>query len=169
MGEGTQAGQGTHLRDQRLGSSDHKAACSGKARRRARKKRREGIPPLGEAFAENLLHFFPRFPSWLLGFSDGRCQGKTEYPKELCIWAALAIFIQGLGSRNQYNHEVQADLHSRVLLANLNALAGAFKVSIRTLKNFFIRMADSLRHCLIRPIEQMRQAASTIQIHLDTS
>jgi len=124
MGIGAQTCQETLGGNQRVGAADIEAPRAGKARRRTRKKDREAIPPLGEAFAKNLLHFFPEFSSWLLEFSDHRCQGKTDYSKELCIWSVLAMFIQGLGSRNQYNHEAQADLYSGILLANLNTLAG---------------------------------------------
>lgn len=125
MDSGAQARQGTNLRDQQPGIANYTKARASQARRRARKKKRgKPVPPLGEKFAENLAHFFPGFSSWLGALSDGRCQGKIDYPKELCIWAGLSIFIQGLGSRNQYDCEAKADLASSTLLANLNALAG---------------------------------------------
>lgn len=124
MGHGAQACQTSHGGDQRTGIEDHQTSRAGKTRRRARKKKREPIPQLGEAFAENLTHFFPGFSSWLAGLSDDRCQGKTVYPKEFCIWSGLSIFMQALRSRRQFDYEAEADLDSGTLLANLNTLAG---------------------------------------------
>ena len=125
MGQGAQACQAEHGGSQRIRFEDYQTPSAGKTRRRARKrKKKEPIPQLGEAFAKNLTHFFPGFSSWLAELSDGRCQGKTVYPKEFCIWSGLAIFMQALGSRRQFDYEAEADLDSGTLLANLNALAG---------------------------------------------
>ena len=59
--------------------------------------------------------------------------------------------------------------HTMIQLLLTEKLAKVFKLSIHTLKNFFIRMADSLRHCLITPIEQVSQAASNPPVYLDSS
>lgn len=125
MGQGAQTCQRAYGGNQRLGSEDYQTSRTGKTRRRARKrKKKEPIPQLGEAFAKNVTHFFPGFSSWLAELSDSRCQGKTVYPKELCIWSGLSIFMQALGSRRQFDYEAEADLGSGTLLANLNTLAG---------------------------------------------
>lgn len=45
------------------------------------------------------------------------------YEKESLIWSALLMFVMGLGSRRQFDHEAEAD-ECGTLLANLNRLAG---------------------------------------------
>ena len=59
--------------------------------------------------------------------------------------------------------------HTMIQLLLTEKLAKVFRLSICTLKNFFIRMADSLRHCLITPIKQIRQVVSGPRIYLDSS
>jgi hypothetical protein len=59
--------------------------------------------------------------------------------------------------------------HTMVQLLLKGRLARAFKITIQTLKNFFIRMADSLRHDLISPAAICQQATRSIQIRLDSS
>ena len=85
----------------------------------------EPLPVLGEEVARTVGHFFPQFDSWLTAFPDPRCQGKVVYDKALCIWEAMDIFILGLGSRRQFDHEAHKDAATpdQCLRRNLNRLA----------------------------------------------
>jgi hypothetical protein len=70
-------------------------------------------------------HFFPGFWGWLEAFPDPRCSGKVVYDQVLCLWSPLSLFLRGLGSRRQFDHESRRDAASpqRSLLRNLNLLA----------------------------------------------
>jgi hypothetical protein len=85
----------------------------------------EPLPHLGEEVARTVGHFFPQFNAWLATFPDPRCQGKVVYDKEFCIWEAMGIFILGLGSRRQFDHEAHKDAATldQCLRRNLNRLA----------------------------------------------
>ncbi len=80
---------------------------------------------MGEEVARTVGHFFPQFDSWLEALPDPRCQGKVVYDKALCIWEAMDIFILGLGSRRQFDHEAHKDAATldQCLRRNLNRLA----------------------------------------------
>jgi hypothetical protein len=56
---------------------------------------------------------------------DERCAGKVVYDKALCIWEGMDIFLQGLGSRRQFDREARRDAQSpeQCLRHNLNRLA----------------------------------------------
>jgi len=73
-----------------------------------------------------VYHLFPQFRHWLTALPDARQQGKVVYNKIFCIWSALSIFMQALGSRRQFDREAVADAArpAHVLLDNLNQLAG---------------------------------------------
>ena len=70
-------------------------------------------------------HFFPGFWGWIEAFPDPRCAGKVVYDQALCIGSPLSLFLRGLGSRRQFDHESRRDAASaqRPLLRNLNLLA----------------------------------------------
>ena len=126
MGEGIPASQDVVAQDQLPVCADHPAPCSRTSGRRARKRKAiEPLPALGEQVARTVGHFFPRFDSWLQAFPDPRCQGKVVYEKALCIWEAMNIFILGLGSRRQFDHEARKDAATtdQCLLQNFNRLA----------------------------------------------
>lgn len=127
MGQGIQAGQEASQGHQLSVHPDHQAVRSGKTRRRARKRKKlEAVADLGEKLAETVEHFFPQFGHWLRALPDQRQQGKVIYEQPFCIWSALLIFLQALGSRRQFDREAQADATctTHLLLENLNQLAG---------------------------------------------
>ena len=70
-------------------------------------------------------HFFPGFWRWIENFPDPRCAGKIVYDQTLCVWSPLSLFLRGLGSRRQFDHESRRDTarEPRALLRNLNLLA----------------------------------------------
>ena len=70
-------------------------------------------------------HFFPGFWGWVKAFPEPRCAGKVVYDPSLCIWSPLSLFLRGLGSRRQFDHESRRDAASaqQLLLRNLNLLA----------------------------------------------
>ena len=80
---------------------------------------------LGEALAETVGHFFPDFGRWIGGFPEFRCAGKIVYDREYCIWSGISLFVRGLGSRRQFDHESRQDKAGTTpcLLQNLNRLA----------------------------------------------
>jgi hypothetical protein len=126
MGEGIPPSQTVVAEDQLPVRADHPEPCSRAAGRRAHKRKAiEPLPALGEAVARTVGHFFPQFGSWLAAFPDPRCQGKVVYDKALCIWEAMDIFILGLGSRRQFDHEAHKDAATpdQCLRRNLNRLA----------------------------------------------
>lgn len=133
MGEGIPASQEAPEGDQLSIHQDHQGPRATQTRRRARKRKRvEPLPALGEKLGESVYHFFPQFRHWLTALPDARQQGKVVYNKVFCIWSALSIFMQALGSRRQFDREAQADASGRthVLLDNLNQLAGTDEVDI---------------------------------------
>lgn len=80
---------------------------------------------MGEELGRTLGHFFPQFGAWLAALPDERCQGKVVYDKALCVWEGMEMFLLGLGSRRQFDHEVRKDAASpeQLLRRNLNRLA----------------------------------------------
>lgn len=80
---------------------------------------------MAEEIGRTVGHFFPQFGSWLAGLPDERCQGKVVYDKVLCLWEAMNLFLMGLGSRRQFDHEAREDAASpeQCLRRNLNRLA----------------------------------------------
>ena len=126
MGEGVSADEADSDADQLSVPADHSPACSRKTGRRARKRVAvEPLPLLGEALAETVGHFFPDFGRWIGGFPEFRCAGKIVYDREYCIWSGISLFVRGLGSRRQFDHESRQDKAgtTQCLLQNLNRLA----------------------------------------------
>jgi len=77
-----------------------------------------------------------------------RQSGKVVYPGIFCIWSALSIFMQALGSRRQFDREAYADAASpdHELLNNLNSLAGTEVDDILhgdTLNNYLEKLPSS--------------------------
>lgn len=81
---------------------------------------------------KTVYHCFPQFRRWLTALPNVRQQGKVVYSKSFCIWSALSIFMQALGSRRQFDREAVADAArpAHVLLDNLNRLAGTDETDI---------------------------------------
>jgi len=126
MGPGTQTREETAQGHQLSLHQDHQAVRAPQTRRRARKRKRvEPLPALGDELGKTVYHFFPQFRRWLTALPDVRQQGKVVYEKSFCIWSALSIFIQALGSRRQFDREAIADAAGpeQILLDNLNRLA----------------------------------------------
>jgi hypothetical protein len=75
--------------------------------------------------AETVGHFFPGFGKWIAAFPDVRCPWKVSYVSVLCIWSAISLFVRGLGSRRQFDHESRRDAASagQCLCQNINVLA----------------------------------------------
>jgi hypothetical protein len=126
MGEGVSPGETPVAGDQLPVATNHSTPCSRQAGRRARKRQPvEPLPSLGEEIGRTIGHFFPQFAAWLTALPDPRCQGKVSYDKRLCVWEAMGIFLLGLGSRRQFDHEARQDAGSvgECLRQNLNRLA----------------------------------------------
>ena len=125
-------GEGISAHEEDLGSNqlsvpaDHSPVRSRATGRRARKRVAvEPLPLLGNALAETVGHFFPKFSQWIGVFPEFRCTGKIVYDREYCIWAGISLFARGLGSRRQFDHESRPSDTSatQYLLQNLNRLA----------------------------------------------
>jgi hypothetical protein len=133
MGKGIQTGQEAAQGHQLSVHAHHQGPRAAQARRRARKRKRvEPLPALGEELGKSVYHFFPQFRRWLTALPDVRQQGKVVYDKSFCIWSALSIFMQALGSRRQFDREalVDAARPAHCLLENLNRLAGTEETDI---------------------------------------
>jgi hypothetical protein len=133
MGQRAQAGQETPEGHQLSVHQDHQGIRAPQTRRRARKRKKvEPLPALGEELGKTVYHFFPSFRRWLTALPDARQQGKVVYDRLFCIWSALSIFLQALGSRRQFDREAYADAAQPThrLLANLNQLAGTQQTDI---------------------------------------
>jgi hypothetical protein len=85
---------------------------------------------------------------------------------------------RGYELEHAYSHDANAGknyyfllqiAHIMVQLLLRGRLARAFGTAIRSLKNFFRRMSESLRHQLIPAAAPVAEAARGIQIRLDTS
>jgi hypothetical protein len=84
----------------------------------------------------------------LAALPETRQQGKVVYDKIFCIWSALSIFMQALGSRRQFDREALTDAARplQVLLDNLNQLAGTDEVDILhgdTLNDYLCKLPSS--------------------------
>ena len=149
MGRGAQASQATPEGHQLSVHQNDQGARATQARRRARKRKRvEPLPPLGGELGKTVYHFFPKFRRWLADLPDARQQGKVVYDKSFCIWSALSIFMQALGSRRQFDREAVADAacSDQVLLDNLNRLAGTDEADILhgdTLNNYLCMLPST--------------------------
>ena len=117
------------------------------------------MPELGEELATTVGHFFPQFNKWLQGLPDNRCAGKVIYAGEFCVWNGLGLFLQGLGSRRQFDHDVLADAlsESGILLANTNRLAGTDQEDILhgdTLNDYLCQLPPEELQTLIHKMNQ---------------
>ena len=70
-------------------------------------------------FAKTLRHFLPDLPRQLRALPDRRRPDRVYYPKQTLVWAAIEMFLLGLGSRCQ----LRLESDSPAFVANLNALA----------------------------------------------
>jgi len=64
-------------------------------------------------------HFLPGLPRQIRSLPDRRAPKQTYYPKPTLVWAAIEMFLLGLGSRRQLRLESE----SPTFVANLNAVA----------------------------------------------
>jgi hypothetical protein len=120
---------------------------------------------LGEVLAQTVGHFFPNFDRWIEVFAEPRCAGKVVYAQGLCLWSAITLFVRGLGSRRQYDHEARRDAASaeQRLRQNLNLLAGTDATDLLhgdTL-NDYLKQLDpkylaALPPRMVRRLERMR-------------
>ena len=149
MGQGTQASQETPEGHQLSVHQDHQGARAPQARRRARKRKEvEPLPALGEELGKTVYHFFPQFRRWLTALPDARQQGKVVYNKIFCVWSALSIFMQALGSRRQFLGERQHCVLVFGLLAGMEAcVLQEENVSVLHRRNGgLFAMADAIVH-----------------------
>lgn len=120
---------------------------------------------LGDALAETVGHFFPRLNRWISDFLEFRCAGKIVYVQEFCIWSGFSLFVRGLGSRRQFDHESRQDsaTSQQCLLQNLNRLAKTDAADLMhgdTLNDYLeqlpSRYLESLPQRMVQRLERMR-------------
>jgi len=166
MGEGVPTHEASSVTDQRTVAADHPPLRGRPAGRRARKRVAvEPLPLLGKELAQTVGHFFPSFGRWIAGFPEPRCVGKVVYPQALCIWSAISLFVRGLGSRRQFDHEARRDAASteQRLCQNLNLLAAtdASDLMHGDTLNDYLKQLDpkylaALPTRMVRRLERMR-------------
>ena len=120
---------------------------------------------MGGEVGRTVGHFFPQFDSWLADLPDLRCQGKVTYDKALCLWQSMDMFLLGLGSRRQFDHEARKDAASpdQCLRENLNRLAGtdALDLAHGDTVNDYLKTLDPQRlgripSRMVQRLERMR-------------
>lgn len=163
MGKGVPAHEADCGADQRAVGADHPPVRSRPTGRRAHKRVAvEPLPLLGEELAYTVGHFFPGFWRWVADFPDPRCAGKVVYDQALCICSPLSLFLRGLGSRRQFDHESRRDAPNpqRPLLRNLNVLARteAFDLMHGDTFNDFLEQLDP-RYLAALPPRMVRRLA----------
>jgi hypothetical protein len=96
---------------------------------------------------------------------EPRCAGKVVYEPALCVWSPLSLFLRGLGSRRQFDHEAREDAASaeQNLLQNLNLLAQAKAADLMHGDTFndYLKQLDSKHLAALPPrmvqrLERMR-------------
>ena len=115
--------------------------------------------------AQTIGHFVPGFWGWVGAFPDPRCAGKVVYDQTLCIGSPLSLFLRGLGSRRQFDHESRRDAESAEhrLRQNLNLLSGTDAADLMHGDTFndYLKQLDpkhlaTLPPRMVRRLERMR-------------